>query len=232
MKEKKMEQILKLMNQNPVFSVLPDSKKVLVYKDAITQKYKKGEKIVFEGDHWPYLFLLVEGSVNAIKSSMEGRNLVVTTFTKGSIFWGLAFFFNDLSMFVSLEAAEDTQLMLWKADRLVPVLKSEGASSWELSKLMVSNMMRASEILEEMTFQPVAGRLAKLLIETVRDQKDGPVTRSLTLDEMAARIGSTREMVCRFLHRFADDGIIDITRTEFKVTDPKKLANMARNSKG
>lgn len=227
-----MEQILKLMNQNPVFSVLSDSKKELVYKDSISQHYKKGETIVFEGDHWPYLFLLVKGSVNAFKSSIEGRSLVVTTFFKGSIFWGIDFFFEDLAMPVSLEAAEDSEIVLWKADRLVPVLKSEGAASWELSKLMVSNMMRASQILEEMTFQPVAGRLAKLLIETVRDQQDKPVTRSLTLDEMAARIGSTREMVCRFLHRFADDGVIDITRTEFRVMDSKKLAKIAKNSKG
>jgi len=227
-----MEQILKLMNLNPVFSALPDSKKELVYKDSISQHYNKGETIVFEGDHWPYLFLLVNGSINAFKSSIEGRSLVVTTFFKGSIFWGLAFFFEDLSIPVSLEAAEDSELVLWKADRLVPVLKSEGAASWELSKLMVSNMMRASQILEEMTFQPVAGRLAKLLIETVRDQEDKPVTRSLTLDEMAARIGSTREMVCRFLHRFADDGVIDITRTEFSVKDSKKLAKIAKNSKG
>lgn len=227
-----MEHILILMNQNPVFSALSDTKKELVCKDAITQNYRKGETIVFEGDNWPYLFLLAKGSVNAFKSSLEGRSLVVTTFFKGSVFWGLAFFFENMSMPVSLEAAEDSQLVLWKAERLVPILKSEGAAAWELSKVMVSNMMRASEILEEMTFQPVAGRLAKLLIDTAHDQHDKPVTRSLTLDEMAARIGSTREMVCRFLHRFADDGVIDITRTEFKVTDPKKLSKIARNSKG
>jgi len=122
--------------------------------------------------------------------------------------------------------------MLWPAESMVPIFKCEGAAAWELSRLMVYKMMRASEILEEMAFQPVAGRLAKLLIDTVRDQHDGPITRSLTLDEMAARIGSTREMVCRFLHRFADDGIIDITRTEFQVMDAKKLAHIARNSKG
>ena len=121
---------------------------------------------------------------------------------------------------------------MWSADQLIPIFKCEGSASWELSRLMIFKMMRASEILEEMTFQPVAGRLAKLLIETVQNQQNKPVTRSLTLDEMAARIGSTREMVCRFLHRFADDGIIDITRTEFRVVDSTRLAKISRNSKG
>ena len=50
-----MEHILKLMDQNPVFSVLSDSKKERVYKDAITQQFKKGETNVFEGDRRIFL---------------------------------------------------------------------------------------------------------------------------------------------------------------------------------
>ena len=74
--------------------------------------------------------------------------------------------------------------------------------------------------------------LAKLLVDTGGAEPQKAITRSLTLDEMAARIGSTREMVCRFLHRFADDGIIDITRTEFKITDQKRLLEISQNTKG
>lgn len=221
-----------LFDQNPIFAALSEDKKQQVKKQGISKRFSKGELIAIDGDIWPYMFITIKGSVHALKSSMEGRSLVVTTFNEGDIFWGLAFFYEHMPMPVSLEAAANTSIMLWSAENLVPVLKCEGAATWELSRLMVYKMMRASEILEEMTFQPVAGRLAKLLIETVRNQQSGPVTRSLTLDEMAARIGSTREMVCRFLHRFADDGIIDITRTEFRVTDSEKLASVARNTKG
>lgn len=227
-----MKEFELLFDQNPVFAVLSEEKKVLVKKEAISKRFVKGELIAIDGDIWPYMFLITKGSIKALKSSMEGRSLVVTTFNEGDIFWGLAFFYETMPMLVSLEVAENTIILLWSAESLIPILKSEGAASWELSRLMVYKMLRASEILEEMTFQPVAGRLAKLLMDTVRDQNEGPVTRSLTLDEMAARIGSTREMVCRFLHRFADDGIIDITRTEFRVMDSKKLSKMSRNSKG
>ena len=226
-----MNEIINLIDQNSVFSVLPDQKKELIIQQAITRRYQKGELIAIEGDIWPYMFMVAKGNINATKSSLEGRSLVVTTFGKGDLFWGLAFFHENMEMVVSLEVTKETKIILWSAEQIIPVFKSDGAAAWELSRLMIFKMMRASEILEEMTFRPVAGRLAKLLIETVHDQHDRPVTRSLTLDEMAARIGSTREMVCRFLHRFADEGIIDITRTEFRVTDSKKLTQMARNSK-
>jgi hypothetical protein len=46
----------------------------------------------------------------------------------------------------------------------------------------------------------------------------------LTLDDMATRIGTTREMVCRVLYRFADKKLINVTRTEFVLTDRDGLS--------
>ncbi|MCC6145934.1 MAG: Crp/Fnr family transcriptional regulator [Anaerolineaceae bacterium] len=221
-----------LLAQNPVFASLPPAPRATLLDNAIKRHYTKGETIVHAGDDWPYLFIVTEGSVNAQKCSPEGRNLVITTFQKGDIFWGLAFFHPEMLMPVCLEAQRATKIHLWSRETLHPLLQSHGAFSWELARLMVYKMVRASEILEEIAFQPVAGRLAKLLIETSSSSDMGAITRSLTLDEMAARIGSTREMVCRFLHRFADDGVIDITRTEFRITNPRRLTELARNSKG
>ena len=54
-----------------------------------------------------------------------------------------------------------------------------------------------------------------------------PVARDMTLDDMAAVLGSTREMVCRLLYRFSDMGLVDITRTEFVFTDRAKLKRLA-----
>jgi transcription initiation factor IIE alpha subunit len=53
------------------------------------------------------------------------------------------------------------------------------------------------------------------------------MARSLTLDEMAARIGTSREIICRTLYRFADKGFIDVTRTEFQLTDRDGLSQVA-----
>ena len=115
--------------------------------------------------------------------------------------------------------------------KLLPILLRNGQMSWELSRLMVSFMQRASNIVEELAFQPIPGRLARLLLERYNGGKDSPVARDLTLDEMAAHIGSTREMVCRALYRFSDDGLIEITRTEFLFTDQEKLEELAHKGK-
>ncbi|OJX40371.1 MAG: hypothetical protein BGO78_10925 [Chloroflexi bacterium 44-23] len=225
-----MKTDIEILQNNPVFSVLSPAKLELAIQLAVAQKYAKGAVIKAAGEIWPYLFIIKKGAIRAVKYSLEGRSLVVTTFMEGDIFWGLAFFHPHHQLPVSLVAEENTRLLLWSDERLHPLLIENGQFSWELSRLMIDKMVRASEILEEMAFQPVAGRLAKLLMESSQDAVEGAIFRSLTLDEMAARIGSTREMVCRFLHRFADSNIIDITRTEYRIVDQKRLQEMISTS--
>jgi CRP-like cAMP-binding protein len=88
-------------------------------------------------------------------------------------------------------------------------------------------MERASNIVESLAFQPVAGRIANLLLERYGNTGEDPVARDLTLDTMAAYVGTTREMVCRVLYRFSDQNLIHITRTEFSITDQDGLATLA-----
>ncbi|MEA3351394.1 MAG: Crp/Fnr family transcriptional regulator [Chloroflexota bacterium] len=195
---------------------------------AIPRSYQKDEWIVHYGDIWAYLFIVEKGTIIALKESIEGRSLIVTTIKAGEIFWGLAFFKDDAPMPVALVASEACRIHLWPRERLLPILLKNGRMSWELSRLMVKRMQQASEIVEDLAFRSVAGRLAHLLVERYQSPSTDPVARDLTLDEMAARIGTTREMVCRALYSFADDNMIEITRTEFVFTNREKLAKFAQ----
>ncbi len=194
--------------------------------------FKADAWITQYGDIWPYFFFINKGEVTAIKESFEGRSLILTTLHEGEIFWGLAFFIEDAPMPASLRAVQDTELMRWPREALMPLFLQNGHLTWALSCLMIQRVQLASEIVEKLAFHPVAGRLARLLLERSEKMEPGLQPRDLTLDEMAARIGTTREVVSRFLHRFADDGIINITRTEFSITDRPKLEDLAEKLKG
>lgn len=196
-------------------------------QSAIRRTYREGQIFAMRGEAWPYLFLVESGKIQAVKESVEGRRLQVLTLEAGEIFWGLAFFRDEAPMPVMLQAVTQSTVHLWSRDRLLPFLLDNGRVMWELGRLMVDRMARASEIVEDLAFQPVAGRLARLLLERYEGAKAGPVERDLTLDEMAARIGTTREMVCRILYRFSDDDLIEITRTEFTLSDTAGLAQLA-----
>jgi len=127
-----------------------------------------------------------------------------------------------------LRASTGCKLISWSRPFLYPFLLESSQLSWELAQMAIRRALRASEIVDELAFQPVTGRLARFLVERFGEGGQEPVVRSMTLDEMAAHIGSTREMVCRILQRFANQGMIDITRTEFTFTDRERLKQVAQ----
>jgi CRP/FNR family transcriptional regulator len=219
-----------LLTQNPIFSHLEEEDQTYLIRAAISRDYQKDEWIVHYGEIWPYLFLVEKGKVTAVKESAEGRSLIIVSIGPGEIFWGAAFYQEDASMLAALVVDEDSRIHLWSRERMMPVLMRNGRVSWEISCLMINRMQRASDIVEDLAFQPVAVRLAGFLTEHFEGVEGDRVSRDLTLDEMAAYVGSTREMVSRILHRFANQGLIEITRTEFMFTDRDGLNQIAHKS--
>jgi len=221
-----MQTLENLLLANTVFASLAPSDLKELVRLASMRTYHKEEKVILHGEVWPYLFLVGEGSMDAVKESAEGRNLLVTTFPAGQIFWGLAFFQVDAPMPVTLQAHEPSRLYLWQRDAVMPILIRNGQTAWELCRLMAVRMQYASGILEGLAFQSVAGRLARLLLDHFETAGESSISRHLTLDEMAARVGSTREMVCRALYSFSDRNLIEVTRTEFVLRDRDGLTKM------
>lgn len=221
-----MSRLPTLLAENPIFRSIAPSDLKQVEQAASLHHYRKGEKVVLFGDVWPYLLLVADGVIEALKESSEGRSLHVGCFGPGEVFWGLAFFHEDAPMPVSLEAREDSHLYLWSRDAILPIFLRNGGAPWELSRLMAERMQRASDLVEGLAFHPVAGRLARLLLDHFKQAGDSSISRNLTLDEMAARVGSTREMVCRALYGFSDKKLIEVTRTEFVLTDREGLSRL------
>jgi CRP/FNR family transcriptional regulator len=214
---------------HPVFCSLdtPSLNQIIVLSSR--KQLKKGDFLAHQGEVWPYLFLVEKGLVVAEKDSEDGKTLTAAVFSPADLFWGLAFFLEDSPMPASLRVVEESALIIWKREDMLPILTQNGGFSWELGKLAVKRMLHASEIIESMTFHPIAVRLARLLMGISNNiNTSNPIERNLTLDEMAARIGSTREMVCRLLYKFSDEGLIKITRTDFTILDPQNLVQRAQ----
>lgn len=223
--------LVRLLQENPVFSHLNNEVINKLFDFAVQQNYHSGEILTLAGDIWPFLFMVGDGSITVLKESSEGRGLSIAEFKPGDLFWGPAFFQEEALNPVTMKFDQDSLIFLWSRERILPILLENGALTWELSRLMVTRMLNASDLITGLAFQQVAGRLAHLLLKFPNDNQKGPMVRSLTLDDMASRIGSTREMVCRFLQGFANQGIIKITRTELEIIDRDQLEALSQKEK-
>ena len=224
--------ILSQLTQNTVFSSLAPEKLNKIKKLAISRKFLKGSFVTHRGDIWPYLLFVHTGEFHALKESGQGRSFVIENFQPGEMFWGLALFEDHKPNPMAIQTAIDGEIFLWHKQQVEEIISTDSQIAWGLFSLLAKKMERAGEIVEELAFQTLPGRLANFLLDQYGGAVDHYVSRDLTLDEMAARIGSTREMVCKILYQFSGEGIIDIHRTEFKINNRDELQNIANRVKG
>ena len=224
--------ILTQLSQNPVFSSLSSQEFQSVQDMASARTYFKGEFVTHEADVWPYLLFVKSGQFQALKESASGRSFVIDNFESGEIFWGLALFEDGKPNPAAIQASTDGEILLWDKSSIAEMIGFNSQVAWGLFNLMAKKMSRVGEMVEELVFQPLTGRLAGLLVEQFDQAADDVISRDLTLDQMAARIGSTREMVCKILYQFSDDDIIEIQRTELKINDRARLDKIASRVKG
>ena len=81
------------------------------------------------------------------------------------------------------------------------------------------------ELVEDLSFRNVSGRVAKILLEHTGNG-DGDHPR-LTQQEMAAMIGTAREMVGRSFRSLEEEGAIRIERNRIVITDQEALKKIA-----
>jgi CRP/FNR family cyclic AMP-dependent transcriptional regulator len=218
-----LNSLTNLLPEHPLFMHLPKDTLEDLVRGAIKKTYTSQEIVVHHEDVWPNLFLLAKGEINAVKQSPEGRTFIATSLRAGDVFWGLSFFIEGASMPVYLQAKQDSTIYTWSREDLIPIIKDNGIMAWKLCQMMIKRMQIASVIVEDLAFHPVMSRLAGLLLDIFAEAEDEFVARDLTLEDMASHIGTTREMVCRHLYRFAEEGAIEISRTELRITDREFL---------
>lgn len=91
-----------------------------------------------------------------------------------------------------------------------------------------ANLRMLVGLVEELSFLQVTNRLARLISQMPDDQLNGKSTQRLTQDEMAARLGTVREVVARSLKELERSGAIQAARGKIKIIDEDILKEWAQ----
>lgn len=221
-----MEHVAEIHAQNSIFSRLNEPELKIMRQFAVQKRYESGEFVAHYGDIWPYFAIVNSGVINVVKLSAEGRRLGELRLQSGDEFWSPTLF-DGKPLPAALEMGQAGIVTIWHREHVLPIVQNNPEILWDLCLLLVNRIRQASDFVEGLTFHPVAGRLAQLLLQQFEGSTGDPVSRELSLDEMGTIIGTTSVMVCKQLYRFAEDGLIDVNRTEFQLTDQAGLEKIA-----
>lgn len=209
-----------------VYRKFTKEQRELLLEKAIKVNLKKGEVISLTGNQYPYALVVIKGLIYANKDSAEGRSLTLKSFTTGDTFWGHAVF-KDNPTPSTLVSFKPSEIYQWHRDDILPILLDNKEALWDLCIQLSQRTIEVNKTIEEMVFNPVVNRLARLLVGEFKSVDEESIRRNMTLDEMAAKIGSTREVVCRLLYRLSDENLIQVDRTKFILINKIELGKLA-----
>ncbi len=203
------------------FEGLSDEQIGLLTNRAAVRTYPKGAIIVSEGDEGNSLFLIQSGLVKAFLSDENGREVVLSTQGPGEYFGDLALF-DDEPRSASVMALEPCKVMIITKIQLRDAIKEDPEIGFSLLHGLARRVRILTENVRTLALLDVFGRLSKTLYD-LAEEKDGVlvIEQRLTQQDLANRIGASREMVSRIMHDLIEGGYLE--RETKRITIRKKI---------
>jgi len=211
----------------PVFSGLTESELNFLAQRAVPRQYGPGEIVFAEGGPCAGLYVVERGHIRIFKTSSSGREQVLTIDGPGSSVAEVPVF--DGGNYPASGAAVDHATLIFVSKQDFQALcLAHPQVALKVLRVVGARLRRLVGIIEELSFTTVRHRLASFLIRLARQEgKQGAQGIEITLpashQELAARIGTVRELVSRNLSRFQAEGLLSIEGRSLLIRDLKGL---------
>ncbi|HYP28108.1 MAG TPA: Crp/Fnr family transcriptional regulator [Blastocatellia bacterium] len=215
------------LRRTTLFGGLGDAELQALAARAVEQRLARGEVLFVAGDEAKGLYVIVEGALRAFRESLEGREQVIHVERAGATIAEIPIF--DEGAYPSTVAAEEeaTVLFIDKRDVRQLCLSQPGIALAAL-KLLAARLRKCAELVEAQSLHEVDQRLASLLLAEARSRgsrsgKRVMVELALSNQQVAARIGSVREVVSRALSRLQLNELITVEGRVITIPDEEVL---------
>lgn len=211
-----MEATVQPLRHITLFSELSDQALTSVAAVASRRAYAPGETIIVEGLPCEAAYFVAEGSVRVSRTSPEGREQVLVRLGPGKSFNTVPLFRPEGANHATVQAVDEAVLYAIPGEAFRRLVRDIPALALALLQDFARRMDHLTDLVEDLSLRTVRGRLARFLLEQA---EEGEVTQRWTQAEIAARLGTVREMIGRTLRAFADAGLIRMDRQRIELLD-------------
>jgi CRP/FNR family transcriptional regulator len=219
----------------PFFAVLPPEALRALANHCVVRRLSANELLFAEGDPCEGLFVVQSGAVKLFKMADTGREQVLVIERAGSTVAELPLF--DGGTFpASAAAIEDTTLLFLPKREFLDLCRNNSEVAFAVIRTLAWRFRYMTSLVEELSLKEVSHRLARFLRD--RALRSGMRTRrgvefplEETNQEIAAEIGTVRDLVSRNLRRFVDRGILRLERRKVIVLDMDELERQIAGTK-
>lgn len=214
------------------FRRLPLAELELLARQCRSRVLKRGERAFEAGDSCPGLLVIAEGAIEMRQVSPRGREQVLHAEGAGATL-GEAPLFDGEGYVAAAVAMTPTRLLLVPRDAVLALCRRRPEIALSMLEAMARRVRRFAALVEDLAFRQVIERLARHVEADAA--LAGPslspgamVDLRLTQEQLAARLGTVRELVSRAFRQLERSGLIKRTRSRVVIRDPERLAEIAR----
>jgi CRP/FNR family cyclic AMP-dependent transcriptional regulator len=210
-----------MLENIPLFADLGETEHELISSRAVTRVYPKNSIVINEGDTSDTLYIVVSGRVKAYLSDEEGKEIVLNTHGPGEHFGELALL-DGAPRSASVVTLEKSKLAIISRADLEDCLRRNPEIALQIIRSLSARLRVATENVRSLALLDVYGRVARLLLQLAAPDGDQLIIREkLTQQDIADRVGSSREMISRILKDLRTGGYIEIE--DKRITIKEKL---------
>jgi CRP/FNR family transcriptional regulator len=217
-----------------LFADLSEAELGFIARRAVPRHCEAGEIIFTEGEPCQGLYVIESGQVKIFKTSADGREQVLLIDGPGGTVAELPVF--DGGPYpASASAVTEAALLEVRKNDVRQLCLEHPEVALKLLRVVGARLRRLVAMIEELSFTTVRQRLAALLVREA-EAKGRATPRGVEFDlpwthqELAAQIGTVRELVSRNLSRLQSTGTVHIEGRKVIVTDRKSLEDEAQSS--
>jgi CRP-like cAMP-binding protein len=214
----------------PYFRGINPDDLLRIKRTAHNRFYQAGATIFSEGDSCAGFYVVLDGLVRIYRVSAEGRLHTLSLLRPVSTFNEVAAVDGAHNPFNAV-AVTNAEVMILSHRRLIRLLASQRTLLENYVQQLAHLNREYIERLEDMTFRSIPSRLAKLFLHetTYADQISETPTR-LTQEEIAAILGTTREVVGRALRGLLNAGLLRKEGRQVYIADREGLESLAETN--
>jgi CRP/FNR family transcriptional regulator len=213
-----------LLKAVPYFRALDDRAIEVVAQEVIARRYQTGDIIFLEGDPDAGLHLVAEGLCKIFRLSEGGREHILAVLRPGDSC-------NEVPV---VDGGPNPANLAALETSVIWVITSESLTRLRqrfpiLNEIIIKNLaMRCRQLVQRvynLSFLSVTGRLADFLLQQ-SDEHSELSRRQWTQDDIAAHLGTVREMVARAFKELQDARLIKIDRHRIEIVDREGLQKL------
>jgi len=218
-----------VLRKTPLFASLTDDEMRALAARTARQRFQKDEQLFAEGDPCKGLYLVASGKIRIFKLSPSGREQILAVEGPGSSFAELPVF-DGGNYPAAASAIEDTEALFISRRDFQNFCREHPDVGLKVIAVVGSRLRRLVGIIEELSFTTVRQRLIAVILRMAQEShtrsKEGiHVELTKSHQDLAAELGTVRELVSRNLGRLQAEGFLDVEGRKIVVKD---LAGLKR----